>query len=487
MTDITEDIRNRFTLVIGLEVHAQLLTESKAYSSDANEYGNLPNTDVSVVTLAHPGVLPVHNEKVIEYAVKMGLACQCDITPFNFYDRKNYYYPDLPKGYQITQDKTPICRNGGLKIKLKSGDTKWIALTRIHMEEDAGKSMHLPGEEESLIDLNRAGVPLIEIVSEPEMRSAEEAYAYLTEIKRLVKYLEICDGNMEEGSLRCDANISVMPIGATKFGPKVEVKNMNSFRNVVRAIEFERDRQIAMVEAGETIVSETRMFDATTGETYSLRAKENLNDYRYFPEPDLQPFVVTEAYLNEVKAMMPPLPQALFEKFTQVYGLPDYDAGVLTDVKEIALYYESAAQYTTAYKALSNWIMGSVKSHLNELALHINQFPISAERLAGLVSLVEAGKVSYSVAQQKVFPVMLDSPEEALSIAQKLNVIQDSSDDAIAEMVSEVIAKYPQKVEEYRNGKKGLLGMFVGEVMKIAKGKADPKVVNKLVENALNE
>jgi len=483
---ITDELRNKYTLVIGLEVHAQLLTKSKAYSSDANEYGNMPNTDISVITLAHPGVLPVHNEKVVEFAVKMGLACNCDITAYNFYDRKNYFYPDLPKGYQITQDKTPICRNGGVKIKPKNGQEKFINLTRIHVEEDAGKSMHYAGEDESLIDLNRAGVPLIEIVSEPEMRTAEEAYAYLSEIKKLLMYLEICDGNMEEGSLRCDANVSVMLNGSKEFGSKVEVKNMNSFRNVMRAIEHERDRQIVLVEQNLPIASETRMFDATTGDTYSLRSKENLNDYRYFPEPDLQPFVVSEEYKNKLRAEMPPLPAALLEKFIGTYGLPEYDALVLTDAKEIALFYEKLCAHTKHYKAASNWLMGQVKSYLNELTLHINQFPISIERLAELINIIEEGKISHTAAQQKVFPEMLNSEDSALEIATRLNLIQDSSSDNLLPFIEATLAKYPEKVAEYKNGKKGLLGMFMGEIMKLSQGKADPKTTTKLLEEALN-
>jgi aspartyl-tRNA(Asn)/glutamyl-tRNA(Gln) amidotransferase subunit B len=317
------------------------------------------------------------------------------------------------------------------------------------------------------------------------MRTAEEAYLYLTEIKKLVMYLEICDGNMEEGSLRCDANVSVMKNGSTVFGSKVEVKNMNSFRNVMRAIEFERDRQIELYEAGQAVASETRMFDASTGITYSLRSKENLNDYRYFPEPDLQPFVVTEAYKAEVLATMPPLPAALLEKFTKQYGLPEYDALVLTDSKEIALYFDEVSKHTTSYKTASNWVMGQVKSHLNELTLHIDQFPITAERLASLVNSIESNEISHTAAQQKVFPEMLKSTESALEIATRLNLIQDSSSDSLLPIIAQVLAKYPAKVEEYKSGKKGLLGLFMGEVMKLSQGKADPKTATQLLEEAL--
>lgn len=478
--------REKYTVVIGLEVHAQLLTASKAYSTDSTEFGNLPNTNISVITLAHPGTLPRSNRKVVEYAIKMGLACHSAITRYNFYDRKNYFYPDLPKGYQITQDKTPICVGGFVPIKLKDGSTKNVQITRIHMEEDAGKSMHLAGEIESLIDLNRAGVPLIEIVSEPEICNSDEAYAYLTEVRKLVRYLEICDGNMEEGSLRCDANISVMPVGTTKFGNKVEVKNMNSFRNVQRAIEHEIDRQIVLAEAGQTIVSETRMFDATTGETYSLRSKENLNDYRYFPEPDLQPIVVSDQWLADIKALMPSLPAELFEKFTAQFGLSEYDANVLTDSKEIALYFDEVCRHTSSYKMAANWVTGAVKSYLNERTLHINDFPISATRLAELIALIESGKISHTVGAQKVFPAMLESSDAPLAIAEKLNVLQEGDADSLTPIIAEIIAKYPQKVAEYKGGKKGILGMFMGDLMKATKGKADPKVANKLMEEALN-
>jgi aspartyl-tRNA(Asn)/glutamyl-tRNA(Gln) amidotransferase subunit B len=480
-----DDMKENYTLVVGLEVHAQLLTSSKAYSSDSTEYGNLPNTNISVITLAHPGTLPKANEKVVEYAIKMGLACGAEITRYNYYDRKNYFYPDLPKGYQITQDKTPICRGGGIKIKLKDGREKFIKLTRIHMEEDAGKSMHLPGSEESLIDLNRAGVPLIEIVSEPDIRHSEEAYAYLTEIRKLVRYLEICDGNMEEGSLRCDANISVMPKGSRTFGKKVEVKNMNSFRNVQRAIEYEMERQINLIESGEEIVSETRMFDATTGETYSLRTKETLNDYRYFPEPDLQPVVITDQYLNEIKAALPALPNELMERFTQQYGLPEYDALVITESKEIALYFDKICKLTTNYKQASNWMMGPVKSYLNELTLHINDFPLKPEDIADLIALVQSNKVSNSAAAQEIFPKMITTGKKAETLAYELNLIQESNEEALIPVIKQVLASYPDKVEEYKNGKKGLMGLFMGEVRKATQGKADPKVATRLISEML--
>jgi aspartyl-tRNA(Asn)/glutamyl-tRNA(Gln) amidotransferase subunit B len=483
---LSEEIRNKYQLVVGLEVHAQLLTESKMYASDSTEYGNLPNTQISVITLGHPGTLPKVNKRAVEFAIRMGLACQSEITRFNIFARKNYFYPDLPKGYQITQDKNPICVGGVVPITLADGTTKNVQLTRIHMEEDAGKSMHLAGEMDTLVDFNRAGTPLIEIVSEPDMRTSEEAYAFLTEIKKLVKYLDICDGNMEEGSLRCDANVSIMLKGASEYGKKVEVKNMNSFRNVARAIEHEVERQIELLEQGVEIISETRTFDAGTGTTASMRTKEDLNDYRYFPEPDLSPIVISEEWLNSVKVTMPSLPRELHERFVKVYGLPEYDAGVLSESKEIALFFDELCTKTSNYKAASNWMMGPVKSYLNELTLHIDDFPIKSDALAELIKLVDDGKVSFSVASQKVYPEMLKGGNQSpLAIAQQLNLIQESDESSLKPIVESVLAENAAKVEEYRSGKKGLMAMFMGMVMKKSQGKADPKVATKLLTELL--
>jgi aspartyl-tRNA(Asn)/glutamyl-tRNA(Gln) amidotransferase subunit B len=482
-----KSIRDKYVAVIGLEVHAQLLTKSKIYNADSTEYGSLPNTNVGVITLAHPGTLPRLNKKVVEYAIKMGLACHSEITRFNIFDRKNYFYPDLPKGYQITQDRTPICKGGYITINTKDGERN-IELHRIHIEEDAGKSMHLAAEVDTLVDFNRAGVPLIEIVSQPDIRTSEEAYAYLTEIRKIVRYLDICDGNMEEGSLRCDANISVMLKGAKEFGKKVEVKNMNSIRNVQRAIDHEIERQIEEIERGNGIPSETRTFDAATGLTYGMRTKEELNDYRYFPDPDLSPMEVSDKWLNEIKATMPALPRELYIKYVAELNLPEYDAQVLTDSKDVALYFESLCKLTKNYKAASNWVMGPVKSHLNELGLSADEFPIPASVMAELISLIDSAKVSFSVASQRVFPELLKNPNKsALEVAQQLNLIQESSQDAIIPIVEEVLKEFPLKVEEYKNGKKGIVGMFMGEVMKRSKGKADPKVANALITKKLEE
>ncbi len=480
-------IRDKYTVVIGLEVHAQLLTKSKMYAADSAAFGSMPNTNVSVITLGHPGTLPKVNKSAVEYAIKMGLACNSEITRFNIFDRKNYFYPDLPKGYQVTQDKTPICKGGHVWINKSDGSELSIRLNRIHMEEDAGKSMHLAEEVDTLVDFNRAGVPLIEIVTEPDIRSSDDAYAFLTEVRKLVRYLDICDGNMEEGSLRCDANISVMLHDAKEYGKKVEVKNMNSIRNVQRAIDHEVERQIKLLEKGEMIVSETRTFDAGTGTTSSMRTKEEMNDYRYFPEPDLSPLMVSDEWLDSIKAQMPSLPRELFSKFVNEYNLPEYDAQVLTDSKEIALYFETLCEETTNYKAASNWMMGPIKSYLNELTLHISQFPLAPRQIAALIKIVEDGKLNFSTASQKIYPELVKTPEKTpLEIAEAMNLIQDSDSDSIIPIVEEVLAAMPEKVNEYKSGKKGLMGLFMGEVMKKSKGKADPKVASELLRSKLD-
>ena len=480
-----EKSREKYTTVIGLEVHAQLLTRSKIFNADSATFGSAPNTNVSVISLAHPGTLPKLNKKAVEFAIRMGLACHSQISRFNIFDRKNYFYPDLPKGYQITQDRTPVCKGGYITVTTKAGE-KDLTLNRIHLEEDAGKSIHLNHDRDTLVDLNRAGVALIEIVTEPCLRTSEEAYALLTEIRKLVRYLEICDGNMEEGSLRCDANVSVMLKDAKEFGRKVEVKNMNSIRNVQRAIDHEIERQIAETENGNTILSETRTFDAASGKTFGMRAKEELNDYRYFPDPDLSPMVVSDAWLESIRKSMPALPRELYEKYVGTFGLPEYDAQVLTDSREVALYFESVCGYTQNFKAVSNWVMGPIKSHLNEFDMTANDFPLAPAKLAELIRLVEEGKVSYTVASQRLFPELLKNPDaSALEVAQRLNVIQESDHSAILPIIEEVIREFPLKVEAYKSGKKGIVAMFMGEVMKRSQGKADPKVANVLLTEKL--
>lgn len=477
-----------YEAVIGLEIHIQLLTKSKAYSSDSTEFGAMPNTNVSVISLGHPGTLPRVNKTHIEYAVKLGLACQSDIREVNRYARKNYFYADLPKGYQITQHDTPICNGGKVTVTLEDGSEKDITLTRIHMEEDAGKSMHDQDPYDSLIDLNRAGVPLLELVTEPDLRSSDEAFRFLTEVRRLVRYLDICDGNMEEGSMRCDANISIRKKGDTKLGTKVEVKNMNSIRNVQRAIEHEIERQIKLTEAGEKFYQETRSFDAVRGTTFTLRSKEMANDYRYFPEPDLPPVIVNQTFIEQIKEGMPALPRELYHKYIKELGLSDYDAGVLTESKPIALYFEDLLQHTKNYKAAANWVMGPVKSYLNENAFHISDLSLKPGQIAELIDIVDDGKVSHTVASQKIFPLMVNGDgKTALQIAEENNLIQVSDTGEIEGFVKEALAKYPDKVAEYKGGKKGVLGLFMGEVMKLSRGKADPKLANQLVREYLEK
>ncbi len=483
---MSEETTDKYTVVIGLEVHAQLLTESKIYNADAAQFGNSPNTNVSPITLGHPGTLPRLNKKVVEYAIRMGLACESEISRYNIFDRKNYFYPDLPKGYQITQDRTPLCVGGKVTISPKESEDREIRLNRIHIEEDAGKSIHMAGEVDTLVDFNRSGVPLIEIVTEPDLRSPEEAHAFLSEVRRLVRYLGICDGNMEEGSLRCDANISIMPRDADAYGKKVEVKNMNSLRNVQRAITHEISRQVELAERGEPIISETRTFDAASGTTAGMRTKEELNDYRYFPDPDLSPLEVSEEWLDDIRRTLPELPRQLARKYKEVYGLPEYDAEVLTDNQEIARYFDELVKLNDHYKSASNWVMGPVKSFLNESSVQIEDFPIRPDKLAALIDLVESGKVSFTVASQRLFQEMLENtsigPE---ALAKELNLIQENDDDAIEALVDEVIRAFPEKVTDYKNGHKGLLGMFMGELMKRGNGKINPKIANELLRKKL--
>lgn len=479
-------IRDKYEVVIGLEVHAQMLTKTKAYSNDVNEYGSAPNSNISVVTLGHPGTLPVMNKKTIEFAIKLGLACDAHIAPAQHFARKNYFYPDLPKGYQITQDTTPICTGGSIVIRTDDGTEKSIGLTRIHMEEDAGKSIHDVDVYDTLVDLNRAGTPLLEIVSEPDMRSSMEAYHYLTEVRKLVRYLDICDGNMEEGSLRCDANVSVRLVGVSEFGTKVEVKNMNSIRNVQRAIEFEILRQIEVLESGGSLSQETRAFDALKGITISMRSKEAANDYRYFPEPDLPPITITKEQIETVAKQMPALPRALFQRYTKEYGLSEYDAYNITDNKGIALYYESILAHTKNYKSAANWLMGDIKSYLNEYGVDMEKFPLKPLVIAELIHLVEEGKVSSTVASQNIFPALFSTEESPLQVAERLNLIQNSDEDALKGFILKVFELNPDEVTRYKGGEKQLTGFFMGQLMKVSQGKADPKLANGLLRQLLD-
>lgn len=481
------DFSALYEIVVGLEVHAQLLTRSKLFSGDSTTFGNEPNTQVSPVSLAHPGTLPVMNKEAIAFAVKMGLACDCEIETFNYFARKNYFYPDLPKGYQVSQHTTPICKGGQVTVQV-DGKTRSIRLNRIHLEEDAGKSLHDVSEEYTSIDLNRAGVPLIEIVTEPDIRSSEEAFAYLTEIRKRVRYLGICDGNMEEGSLRCDANISVRKKGDTRLGTKVEVKNLNSIRNVKRAIDHEAQRLMEMLDRGETILQQTRSFDADRGTTFPIRDKEEADDYRYFPEPDLTPIDLTSDFLQEIRSSLPALPAQRIAYYTTRYQLPVYDATVLTEEKEFADYFESVITHTHHYKAAANWMLGPVKTWFNENNAPVEDFPLSPATLARVIQLVQEGKLSFSAASTRLFSALLAAPEkDPLTLAQELNLVQESNADQLLPLIEEVLQKNAAKVLEYQKGKKGLLALFVGEVMKRSKGKADPKVVNDLILEKLKQ
>lgn len=477
-----------YKAVIGLEIHAQLKSESKIYCADKVTYGEQPNTFVSPISLGHPGTLPTLNEHCLELAIKMGLAMHCTIAEHCYFARKNYFYPDLPKGYQISQDKTPICTKGYLDVRLEGGQKKRIGITRIHMEEDAGKSLHDQDLYDSLIDLNRASVGLIEIVSEPDIENAEQAMAYMTEVRKLVRYLDICDGNMEEGSLRCDANVSVMKKDAKQFGTRAEVKNMNSISNVGRAINYEIERQIELLEGGGTVLLETRTWDAVSGQTYSMRTKEEADDYRYFPEPDLQPLVVTSERISDIEASMPELPDSLYERFTQTYSLPEHDATLLTEQREFAQYYLAVLEGTSNYKAASNWLNGPVKTYLNEHAVDITAFPLPPASIASLVTLVDGGKVSFSIAKEQLFNLLLAEPKaKPEALAKQHNLLLDNDADTIATEIEKVLDADPENVATYLEGKTGLLGHFMGQVMKATKGKADPKLVNKHLRDALEK
>ena len=477
----------KYEAVIGLEVHTQLLTKSKLFCGDSTTFGVAPNTNISPISLAHPGTLPVMNKKAIDYAIKLGLAFNCDIVRNNYFARKNYFYPDLPKGYQVSQHTTPICKNGYVTINI-AGMERDIQLNRIHLEEDAGKSIHDADENYTCIDLNRAGVPLLEIVSEPDMHNAEEAFAYVTEIRKIVRYLQICDGNMEEGSMRCDANVSVRLRGEKKLGTKVEVKNLNSIRNVKRAIDFEINRLVDLVESGQPVIQETRSFDAANGTTFALRSKEEANDYRYFPEPDLTPFFISEEKIESIKRSLPELPAVLEKKFVGEYSLSLADAKVLSDDRETATFFQNIIGYTSNYKAAANWILGPVKSYLNETGTAIENIGVEPKTFAKLIEIVEKESVSFGVAASKIFPALLKFPnKEPIEIGEELNVLQEKNDDSLNSWIDEVLSKMPEKVLEYKKGKKNLIGLFSGEVKKISHGKADMKAVNQILNQKLNQ
>ncbi len=476
-------MNEKYEAVIGLEVHAQLLTKSKAFCGCSTEFGNPANTNVCPVCLGHPGVLPVLNKKVVEYTALMGLATNCTINPKSVFARKNYFYPDLPKGYQISQYELPICELGWIGVVTEANETKKIGITRIHIEEDAGKSIHDRGQE-TLVDVNRCGVPLMEIVSEPDIRTSEEAYLYLSKIKQLVQYLGICDGNMEEGSLRCDANISIRLKGETQLGTKTEIKNMNSFRNVEHAINYEIERQIDLVENGERVVQETLLWNADLNEAFTMRSKEEAHDYRYFPDPDLLPVNIDEKWMADILANLTELPDDKRNRFIEQYSLPIYDADILTQSIPVADYYEKVVHCTVDYKSASNWIMVDVLKILNEEKINITDFSITPESLAGLINLIKAGTISGKIAKE-VFPLMIIENKTAEQIVKEKNLLQVSDAGLIDNIVSEILSDHPLEVEEFISGKEKVIGFFVGKIMKRTGGKANPQIVNKILREKL--
>jgi aspartyl-tRNA(Asn)/glutamyl-tRNA(Gln) amidotransferase subunit B len=479
------DWSEKYELVIGLEVHAQLLTKSKLFSSDANVFGSSANENISTVTLAHPGTLPKLNKEAITLAVRMGVACNCEIEKVNTFARKHYFYPDLPKAYQTSQHTSPVCKGGYVTIKSKDG-AKQIPLNRIHLEEDAGKSIHDLSDKYSYIDYNRAGTPLIEIVTEPAIHSADDAYLFLTELRRLVRWIEVCGGNMEEGSLRCDANISLRKKGETELGTKVEVKNLNSIRNVKKAIEFETERMAKLLDNGERVIQQTRSFDANTDTTFSIRDKEEANDYRYFPDPDIPPFILTAGKVEAIKQRMPALPWELSAQLQNEFGLNEYDASQIASEKEVADYFIAATSFTKNYKAVANWLNGPVKEYLNERSTSVKEFTVSPAALADVIQLTNEGIINFSVASSKLLPALIEQPNvTAQQLAEKLQLIQTNDASEIEEWINTALSNLPDKVIEYKKGKKGLIGLFVGEVKKLSKGKADPKVVTQILEEKL--
>ncbi len=471
--------------VIGLEIHAQLATRSKIFSGSSTAYGAAPNVQANLVDLGYPGVLPVLNGEALRMAIRFGLAIGARIARRSVFARKNYFYPDLPKGYQISQYERPVIERGTLDIVLEDGGRKTIGVTRAHLEEDAGKSLHEDFHGLSGIDLNRAGTPLLEIVSEPDLRSAKEAVAYMKKVHTLVRYLEICDGNMQEGSFRCDANVSVRPRGQQKFGTRAEIKNLNSFRFVERAINFEIERQIELLEGGGTVVQETRLYDPDRGETRSMRSKEEANDYRYFPDPDLLPVAIDETLIESVQASLPELPDAKAERFRKEYELSDYDAGVLTASREMADYYEAVVQRLGGQpKLAANWVMGELSGALNRDGLEIGSSRVDAARLAGLLGRIADETISGKIAKD-VFEAMWSEARDADAVIDERGLRQITDTGAIEKVIDDVMTRNPKQLADFRSGKDKLFGFFVGQVMKETQGKANPAQVNELLKRKL--
>lgn len=478
-----ETLRDKYEVVIGLEVHAQLKTKSKIFAPDGTEFGQEPNTQTSPITLGMPGVLPVLNKEVVNMGILTGLALNCEIPERCKFDRKQYFYPDLPKGYQISQYDEPICVNGYLEI-----GGKRIGITRAHLEEDAGKLVHagadgLAGSSYSLVDLNRAGTPLLEIVSEPDMRSSAEARAYMEELRSIVRYIGVCDGNLEEGSMRCDANISIMPKGSKTFGTRAEIKNVNSFSALQRAIEYEIDRQIEIVEEGGQVVQETRLWDDNSRETRSMRGKEDAHDYRYFPEPDLKPLVISREWVKEIRDKMPELPAQKRARY-QGLGLSEYDANVVVEQMELALFFDKVLELGANAKTAVNFIMGEIAAYLKEEKLELGQTKLTPENLAELISLIEKGTISNNIGKQIIIE-MMQTGKAASKIVEEKGLSQITDEGAIRAIVQKVVEANPNQVEAYRNGKTNLLGFFVGQIMKETKGRANPKTVNELLKEFL--
>ncbi len=474
----------QYEAVIGLEVHAQLLTESKIFCSCSTQFGAEPNTQVCPVCLGMPGVLPVLNRKAVEYTIKTGLAMNCKISPYSRFARKNYFYPDLPKGYQISQYELPLCEDGYLEITT-DGERRKIRIKRIHLEEDAGKNIHdLSGY--SFVDFNRTGVPLMEIVSEPDIKTPKEAALYMKKLRAILRYLGVCDGNLEQGSLRCDANVSVRPVGSQEYGVKTEIKNINSFRFVEKALEYEIKRQIKLINSGEKIIQETRLWDSVTGTTQSMRSKEEAHDYRYFPEPDLAPVVVSSDWIEKIKENMPELPDAKIERFIKEYGLPVYDAENLTEEKSLSEWFEEAVRLGGKPKEIANWIMVELLRVLNEENKDITECNFKPSQLVELVNLVDKGIINRNIAKE-VFEEIYKTGKSAELIVKEKGLTQISDDSLIIEAIKEVVEKNPKEVDRFRKGEEKLIGFFVGQVMKLTKGKANPKLVNELVLKILKE
>lgn len=477
------DLRDKYEVVIGLEVHAQLKTKSKIFAPDGTEFGNEQNSQTSPITLGMPGVLPVLNKGVVDMAILTGLALGSKIPNRCKFDRKQYFYPDLPKGYQISQYDEPICVGGHLDI-----NGKRIGITRAHLEEDAGKLVHsgadgIAGSNYSLVDLNRAGTPLLEIVSEPDMRSGDEAKAYVEELRNILRYIGVCDGNLEEGSMRCDVNVSIMPKGATEFGTRAEVKNVNSFRALQRAVEYEIERQIELVEEGERVIQETRLWDDNAGETRSMRGKEDAHDYRYFPEPDLMPLEISQEWVERVKATMPELPRAKRERYISL-GLSEYDAGIIVEQMELALFFDEIVKLGANAKISVNFLMGEIAAYLKEEKLGISETKLNPANLVELVNLIEKGTISNNIGKQIIF-TMLKEGTNASQIIEKQGLSQISDEGALKEIVQKIVSSNPEQVSAYKAGKVQLFGFFVGQIMKETKGRANPKTVNDLLKEVL--